>query len=213
MRWEAGEAGAVQCGVGKRLLLLCETLTPVVLLLLVIIAQLPLSLRCHPSLGLHHLLCLIGARRLLSCLLRRLLRCLARLESLVGVIALKPGSRAGAHAVVLANRVVSGGALVAVVCNNKIMHENDALSSFFHISRTTKTITISSSLSSIPLTIFISRTPHHGRHRFPTAWACWHPSHPFPALYEIVGRTVNLCVDHVSLPFPGRVCLWAGQEH
>jgi len=58
------------------LLLICRFLTPVVLLLLVIIAQLPLSLSGHSSLRLHHLF-----RLILTWLLLESLRCVESLEA------------------------------------------------------------------------------------------------------------------------------------
>jgi len=71
----------------------------VVLLLLVIVAQLTLTLSRHPSLRLCHLVCVVGSRRI----------------ALVLVEALDVGRRVGAGAVVLADRVVALGAAHALL--------------------------------------------------------------------------------------------------
>jgi uncharacterized membrane protein YjjB (DUF3815 family) len=69
--------------------------TSIVLLLLVIVAELPLALRCHPPLRLHHLLGLVGTT--------------GWLVPLVGVEVLEVGPGEGARiaAEVTAGRVVS----------------------------------------------------------------------------------------------------------
>lgn len=84
----AKHVNAILQGVFFGLLLICKTLTPVVLLLLVVVSELPLPLCGHASLSLHHLLCLI---------------CTGLLESLVGVVTLEVSSGRGTHAVVLAD--------------------------------------------------------------------------------------------------------------
>ena len=71
-----------------------------ILLLLVIVAQLTLALSSHPSLCLRHLVRIVRSGR----------------KALVLVEALRVGSRVGAYAVVLADRVVALLAAVASVC-------------------------------------------------------------------------------------------------
>ena len=71
-----------------------------ILLLLVIVAQLTLALSSHPSLRLRHLVRIVRSGR----------------KALVLVEALRVGSRVGAYAVVLADRVVALLAAVASVC-------------------------------------------------------------------------------------------------
>src|ERR1700744_5022745 len=65
-------------------------LTPVVLLLLMVVPQLPFPLRRHASFRLHHLVCLIRSWS----------------EALVGIVALHVRSRVRAYAVVIADGVV-----------------------------------------------------------------------------------------------------------
>lgn len=68
-----------------------DILTPIVLLLLVIVAKLALTLSSHAPFGLHHLVCVT----------------LARLIALAGVVTLEVRRRVGSHAIVIANGMVA----------------------------------------------------------------------------------------------------------
>jgi hypothetical protein len=70
------------------------------LLLLMIVAQLALALGCHATLRLGHLVRIVWPRRI----------------ALVLVKALSVGGRMGAHAVILADRVVALGSAHALLC-------------------------------------------------------------------------------------------------
>lgn len=76
-----------------------ETLTPVVLLLLVVVPEFPFSLSCHAALCLEHLLCLI----------------LSWLEALGSVESLNVGGGGRAGTVEFGDRVVTGRATHAWV--------------------------------------------------------------------------------------------------
>lgn len=67
--------------------------TSVVLLLLVIVAELPLTLRCHPTFRLHHLFYFIGAA----------------LETLGGIEAWHVRARVHTGSIEVANRVMALG--------------------------------------------------------------------------------------------------------